>query len=48
MTLVNFISYALLDSYQAFAMTADVRTCCGVTVVFSHPKVYTTVPLEMR
>jgi hypothetical protein len=48
MTLVNFISYALLDSYQALAMTADVRNCGGATVIFSRPKVYTTVPLETR
>jgi hypothetical protein len=27
MTLVDFISYALLDSYQALAMTADFSNC---------------------
>jgi hypothetical protein len=48
MTLLNFISYALLDSHQALAMTADVSNCGGATVVFSRPEVYSTVPLEMR
>jgi hypothetical protein len=48
MTLVDFISRALLDSYQALATTADVRPGGVATVVFSRPKVYTTVPLAMR
>jgi len=48
MTLVNFISHALLGSYQALAMAAEVTNCSVATVVFSRAKVYSTVPLEKR
>jgi hypothetical protein len=48
MTLVIFISYALLDGYQAVALTGDVRNCSVAAVVFARAKVYTTVPLEVQ